>query len=353
MLAKNTVFQAEIYAIKKLCEIMLNHTRNSLDCWVTADTTMDIYCDSKSAILALNSITVQSGLVSETKDILNELAQEIKSLTIRWIKGHDGHLGITRADRMARLGRDSHNPPALDSPRIARATIKSELQTAANKLWKAMWQIEPTCRQSKHWFPHGPRPRFAFEILHLPKPICSQIIHFVTGHNFLRRHQAIVESEELRRLEQHEGLGRDEDFHEAMEPIATCSLCGGKEESSFHIMTECPKLATARLGVFGREDILPPYDNIPVYKLVSYLRDIKLKSLEMRPFLEEFKADELPERMPDWAKVNDNDSSSDDELQADTRYAKECGDKLLHYILYHKYSAKNLKNLDLDKLVCG
>ena len=142
-------------------------------------------------------------------------------------------------------------------------------------------------------------------------------------------------------------------FHEAMEPIATCSLCGGKEESSFHIMTECPKLATTRLGVFGKEDILPPYDNIPVYKLVSYLRDIKLKSLEMRPFLEEFKADELPERMPDWAKVNDNDSSSDDELQADTRYAKECGDKLLHYILYHKYSAKNLKNLDLDKLVCG
>ena len=59
LLAKNTVFQAEIYAIKKLCEIMLNHTRNSLDCWVTTDTTMDIYCDSKSAILALNSITVQ------------------------------------------------------------------------------------------------------------------------------------------------------------------------------------------------------------------------------------------------------------------------------------------------------
>ena len=91
------------------------------------------------------------------------------------------------------------------------------------------------------------------------------------------------------------------------------------------------------------EDIFPPYDNIPVYKLVSYLRDIKFKSLEMRPFLEEFRADKLPERMPDWAKVNDNDSSSDDELQADTRYAKECGDKLLRYILYHKYSAKNLR----------
>ena len=118
-------------------------------------------------------------------------------------------------------------------------------------------------------------------------------------------------------------------------------------------MTECPVLATTRASVFGKDEILPPYDNIPVYKLISYLKDVKLKSLEMRPFVEEFKATELPERMPDWARVNDNDSSIDDELQADTRYAKECGDKLLHYILYQKYSAKKTAPLELDKLVCG
>ena len=63
----------------------------------------------------------------------------------------------------------------------------------------------------------------------------------------------------------------------------------------------------------------------------------------MRPFVEEYKATELPERMPDWAKINDFDESSDDELQADTRYAKECGDKLLHQYLYQKYSAKKVK----------
>ena len=118
-------------------------------------------------------------------------------------------------------------------------------------------------------------------------------------------------------------------------------------------MTECPRLATTRLAVFGREDILPPYDNIPVYKLVSYLRDVKMKSLEMRPFVEEYKSAELPDRMPDWARVNENDSSSDDELQADTRYAKECGDRLLHYILYQKYSAKTLKPEVFDRLACG
>ena len=139
----------------------------------------------------------------------------------------------------------------------------------------------------------------------------------------------------------------EEDEEEVSQPIAKCSLCDKDEESSYHIMTQCKKLATTRIAVFGREDILPPYDNIPVYKIISYLRDVKLKSLEMRPFIEEFGAAELPERMPDWARVNDNDSSSDDESQAEQRSAQAEGDKLLQQLLYQKYSAKksNLKNI--------
>ena len=104
------------------------------------------------------------------------------------------------------------------------ATLKLDIDTAAKKLWKLMWNMDPSCRQSKMWCPHGPRPRFAFEILRLPRLLCSQVIHFVTGHNFLRRHQALIESEELRRIEQKTGLNTDPDFHEAMEPIAACSL---------------------------------------------------------------------------------------------------------------------------------
>ena len=67
----------------------------------------------------------------------------------------------------------------------------------------------------------------------------------------------------------------------------------------------------------------------------------------MRPFIEEFKAAELPERMPDWARVNGNDSSSDDEFQADQREAQAAGNLLLHQLLYQKYSAqtKRTKNL--------
>ena len=341
--ARNTVFQAEIFAVKKLCELILSHTEGTDECWVNSDTKLDIYCDSQSAILALNSIFVQSELVMETIELLNLMASRIERLTIRWIRGHQRHIGNERADRMARRGRDGQAPSAPDSPKLAKATMKFDIEMAARRLWKMMWNMEPTCRQTKLWCPNGPRPEFAFEILRLPRPMCSQVIHFVTGHNFLRRHQAIIDSAELQKLEQYEGLGEDAEFHDAMEPIATCSLCGKQEESSYHIMTECQRLVTTRIGIFGREKILPPYDYIPVYKLIAYLRETKLKSLEMRPFVEEYKATELPERMPDWAKINDFDESSDDELQADTRYAKECGDKLLHQYLYQKYSAKKVK----------
>ena len=134
----------------------------------------------------------------------------------------------------------------------------------------------------------------------------------------------------------------DRAFHRANLPSqGICLLRQGKSFTLFALLP-CTN-----------PNVLPPYDNIPVYKLISYLKDVKLKSLEMRPFIEEYRAAELPDRMPDWARVNENDSSSDDELQADTRYAKECGDKLLHYILYQKYSAKKLDPETLDRLVCG
>ena len=341
----NTVFQAEIFAIKKLCQIILLHTSESGHCWIKEDENLDIYCDSQAAVLALNSIFVQSQLVEETMKLLDEVALKIGCLTIRWIRGHQRHIGNERADLMARRGRDSTGPPTPDSPSIAKATMKLDLDTAAKKLWKLMWNMDPSCRQSKMWCPHGPRPRFAFEILRLPRLLCSQVIHFVTGHNFLRRHQALIESEELRRIEQKTGLNTDPDFHEAMEPIATCSLCGEKEESSFHIMTECQKLNTTRLGVFGKDKILPPYDNIPVYKLISYLRDVKLKSLEMRPFVEEYSAKEIQEHLPDWAEAQGSIDEGEADSQADAEYARVYGDGLLHQYLYQKYSAKKLDTL--------
>ena len=192
-------------------------------------------------------------------DLLNQAAQKLKSLTIRWTKAHKGYIGNERADRMARHGRDTRSLPVADHPNLARATVNSEIEKATRHLWKAMWRIDPTCRQTKMWFPEGPRVDFAFDCLRLPRPICSQIIHFVTGHNFLQRHQALINESEKRGYEK--ALEELEEDYEGIidSPIAHCTLCGKDEESSFHIMTKCEKLNTTRLSVFGTEDIRPPY----------------------------------------------------------------------------------------------
>ena len=60
---------------------MLSHIEGSHECWATKDSSIDIYCDSQSAILALNSISICSGLVGETIELLNELAQEVRKLS--------------------------------------------------------------------------------------------------------------------------------------------------------------------------------------------------------------------------------------------------------------------------------
>ena len=151
--AKNTVFQSEIFAIKKLCQTLLCHTAGTEDCWVTEDDRLDIYCDSQSAILALNTIFVQSKLVEETIDLLNELAMKIGHLTIRWIRSHQGHIGNERADTMARRGRDDPGLPASDSPDFAKGILKSDIDRAAKRLWMMMWNMDPSCRQSKMWCP--------------------------------------------------------------------------------------------------------------------------------------------------------------------------------------------------------
>ena len=77
---KNTVFQAEIFAIFKCCQLILSHTEGSEECWIKKNESLDLYCDSQSAILALNSIFVQSKLVCETVEILNKVAEKVARL---------------------------------------------------------------------------------------------------------------------------------------------------------------------------------------------------------------------------------------------------------------------------------
>ena len=112
--------------------------------------------------------------MEETLDLLNMLAMKIGNLTIRWIRGHQGHVSNERADLMARRGHDDLGPTATHSSDVAKGILKSEIDSSTNRLWRIMWNMDPTCRQSKMWFSEGPRPGFAFNILRIPRPLCTR-----------------------------------------------------------------------------------------------------------------------------------------------------------------------------------
>ena len=82
------------------------------------------------------------------------------------------------------------------------------------------------------------------------------LVQIITGHNFLNRHKSIVDP--------------DED--------AYCRLCLEDEESSWHIVAECPALAVKRREVFETHCLESPPDWSP-HQLSQFLRERTVRLL--------------------------------------------------------------------------
>ena len=98
--------------------------------------------------------------------------------------------------------------------------------------------------------------RQSFDILNQGRRGVSWLVQLITGHNFMKRHESLVNS--------------DEDNE--------CRLCLEDTETSFHVMAECPALARERLEVFGT-----PFQSTPLRwstrQVVSFVRETSINSL--------------------------------------------------------------------------
>ena len=257
------------------------------DCILRGET-VTIYSDSQATLKALNSVHVKSRLVSETVEALNNLTAKLGTqVLLRWVKGHAGIFGNVAADEAAGEAGGLVAAEA-DSPDPPKAMLHSEVDTAATRMWCYLWDNTLGHRQTRDWFPDGPDPKFAFDVIRLPKLICSQVVAFVTGHCYLNRHQALIDNTFRESIRRHVG-NEDRNGEEIIPPAdPSCTLCKetGKEETPLHLMTECAKLAQLRLDTFGTHEPRPPF-RFPVYKIVSFLKQAKIPSFPMQPFLEE------------------------------------------------------------------
>ncbi len=82
------------------------------------------------------------------------------------------------------------------------------------------------------------------------------MVQLITGHNFLQRHKVIVQ--------------------EDVDPL--CRSCGEDEETSHHVVAECPAFAAIRLRVLGTPVLQGTLHWST--KIAEFLREINFSSLQ-------------------------------------------------------------------------
>ena len=262
-----TVFQSEVYGLKRAARWIIENAQ-----YQNEQMNVYIYTDSQAALLAMNQIEVKSEIVAETIELLNQAARHIQvdSLVINWCKAHVGHIGNEHADEMAKAGSGQTSNLMIDRPKLPKALLHMEIDKLSTKMWRAQWVNDPACRQTKHWFPEGPVASWTFGLLNLSRVAFGQMIGFLTGHNFLKRHQALID-----------GGAEDEDADK------WCDFCGGGEQTTEHIVSFCESLAALRQEHLGAAFPQHPFTEIKLASLLSFLRAARIKSLELFDSLEE------------------------------------------------------------------
>ena len=242
-----TVFQAEITAIKKSAEMLFEKGFEKQ--------TVTFYSDSQASLAALDNLTVKSDTVDKCLGALNALGKKNK-IHLRWVKAHVGTHGNEIADFLAKRGSTIGDGPSneLLTPK-AKQSI--EINNHFMKKWTKAWKSYDQARQTKIWFPI-PNPKKSYQLLTRKRNDLGKLVQFFTGHNKLKRHKNI---------------------QNAIDDPHSCRLCYEDEESSFHVIAECPAMQTYRWEVFQCLTTLPNPPDWTVDQVEKFLKMSPLWSM--------------------------------------------------------------------------
>ena len=218
-LGDSTVFQAEIVAISEACKDMLNRNIREHE--------IDIHIDSQSAIKATGCYETKSKLVLECKELLNQLANH-NMVNLKWIPGHEGHLGNEIADRLAKRG--SMLEVAGPEPHLPTNSsfLKKKLKDWEIAKHNTEWRNRNDCRQTKLLMPKR-NTIWTKEILKTDRKNIRIMTQIITGHANLNRHRYLM----------------------GLEPDPICNECMEDEETMEHLLAKCPVYAQDRYELLG------------------------------------------------------------------------------------------------------
>ena len=184
-----TVFQAELYAIKRSCALITDILDQPQ---YTEDPDFKkvlILSDSQAALLALDKIDTDSRLVLEVKEALNALCNRT-DVELSWIKAHVNYKGNEMADRLAKTGTKLM---ATETVGPGRTTINGKITQHIYSLWNERWQSAKGYRQSKLFMPNVFNRGRGKKSRELSRHDIGILVRNITGHAFLRKHNQIIE----------------------------------------------------------------------------------------------------------------------------------------------------------------
>ena len=234
---ENTVFQAEVLAISKACDML----------YEMPPTDVNIFSDSQAALKSLNSLKIKSSTVEKCVEKLNLLGNERK-VTLLYVKAHKGFEFNEFADQQAKEG-VYNTQNKVDVP-LPESWAKAKIANSITKIWAQRWVSLNEARQTKIFFPR-PNKRVSNLLCNLNRCDLGLLIQMVTGHCRLKRHESIVNH------------GGDPD----------CRFCGpGNPETPWHLIGECPAFFQRRRESFETLETLenPPKWNVK--RLLKFLR---------------------------------------------------------------------------------
>lgn len=238
-----SVFQAEIYAIIA-CAEMAEH--------LTSTGEMVIYSDSQAALKALGRDETTSAIVKECKEALKRLAERA-DLTLAWVPGHEGNMGNEQADELARKGAEESlvgpEPRLPIAHNITKGVISHSITAETNRRWRSSTGM----RQSKI-FIKGMDKKKTSKLMGLSRENMRLVIEIITGHCRLNRHLTVI------------GVKTD--------PI--CPECTESEETSLHLLAECPMYSLIRWELWGSDTLdIEDLKNLKVEQIARFTRETK------------------------------------------------------------------------------
>ena len=233
----NSVFQAEVYAIGKASERILNENIVGRD--------ITFHVDSQAALRAVNKYQVKSKLTRYTKNLLNRVAIN-NNVKLSWIPAHEKHFGNEIADKLAKRG--TRLPDKIELP-LSKSYFTEKIESWGKKVHQKRWDNLDECRQTKMFC-----PKIDNNIMKLIRKMDRRksmyATQILTGHACLQYHlnkMKIVDS-------------------------PTCLRCGENDETVEHFVAKCPAYAKVRKSIFNEfflEKELHEYKVEKVLKFVS------------------------------------------------------------------------------------